>query len=183
MLIVGVCAPADNDKAKIIGGLVRSIIVLTAMTLCVFQPCIRYFLQNLSNLVDATDVGLMVSIGFVATMSVVSFTIQQKQVLHTLSKLQSMVEKCMTLFCLFIWIIWNVLNIAGFFESLDSTGNSTSIFVEAEKQSDWYTKRIAAVMLGFVCSLVLSASVTISMILSFYKDVGPDGWMVPYRAM
>lgn len=91
---MGVCAPINSNKVKIIGGLFRSFIILTAITLCVFQPCIRYFLQNLSNLVDATGVGLMVSIGFFATVSLASFTLQQKRILHALCELQSMVKKC-----------------------------------------------------------------------------------------
>lgn len=56
------------------------------------------------------------------------------------------------------------------------------IFANAEQQSDWYTKRIASLLLGFVWILVLTASITISMILST-KGIGPEGWMVPYKAM
>lgn len=95
MLIMGVCAPLDYSKLKILGGLIRSLIVLATMTVCVFQPCIRYFLLNISNLVDATGVGLMVSIGFFAAVSLISFSLQQNQILQTLFSIESMVKKCM----------------------------------------------------------------------------------------
>lgn len=68
------------------------------------------------------------------------------------------------------------------FHYLDSVGKSTKIFVNAEQQSDWYSKRIVCILLGFVWILVLTASITISTILST-KGVPPEGWMVPYKAM
>lgn len=95
MVLMGVCAPIKYNKWKIFGGVIRSAIVLATMTVCVFQPCIRYFLRNISNLVDATGVGLMVSIGFFATVSLISFSLQQTEILKTLLQLQTMVKKCM----------------------------------------------------------------------------------------
>lgn len=95
MLIIGICAPLNYNKWQILNGLVRTAIVLTAMMISVFQPCIRYFLRNLSNLVDATGVGLMVSIGFFATVSLISFSLEQTKILRMLLQLQSMVKKCM----------------------------------------------------------------------------------------
>lgn len=94
MLVMGVCAPIEYNKWTIRSGIVRSCAVLTAMFLCVFQPCCRYFLQNLSNLVDATGVGLMISIGFFATVSLISFTLQQKRILFMLLDLQATIKKC-----------------------------------------------------------------------------------------
>lgn len=94
---MGVCAPINHNKWTIVGGVVRSAIVLTTMSVCVFQPCIRYFLRNLSNLVDATGVGLMVSIGLFAAVSLISFSLQQTQVHDTLLRFQSSVQKCMYL--------------------------------------------------------------------------------------
>lgn len=99
MRIMGACAPIDNDRAKTIKGFFRGIIVLTAILFCVFQPCIRYFLQNLSNLIDATSVGLMVSIGFFGAVSLISFIKQQKQILQTLCDLQSIIGKCVYFNC------------------------------------------------------------------------------------
>lgn len=105
MLILGICAPIDNNKWKIFGGILRSITVLTAITVSVFQPCTRYFLQHLSNLVDATGVALMISIGFCAAVGIISFSLQQKHILHTLLHFQLMVKKCMNL----IWLQIKVL--------------------------------------------------------------------------
>lgn len=191
MVIMGVCEPVDHSKLKIIGGLARCSIVLTTMTVCVFQPCIRYFLLNLSNLVDATGVGLMVSIGFFATVSLISLSLNQKQILQTLLSIQSMVKKCMHL----IFHSPPSHGVNSFFNSsvnsvrfkahlvfrLDCIEDSKIIFTNAEQQSDWYTKRITSLLLGFVCTLVLSASITISAILSA-NGVGPEGWMIPYKA-
>lgn len=97
MLILGICAPIDNNKWKILGGILRSLAVLTAMMVSVFQPCTRYFLQHLSDLVDATSVAMMVSIGFCAAVSIISFSLQQKHILNTLLHFQLMVKKCMNL--------------------------------------------------------------------------------------
>lgn len=105
---MGICAPVDLNQWKIGGGFVRSISILIAMTLCVFQPCTRYFLQHISNLVDATGVGLMVSIGFFAAVSLISFTIYQKQILKTLLELQSIVEKCMEFLLLLLYFVCDV---------------------------------------------------------------------------
>lgn len=99
MRIMGACAPIDNDRVKTIKGFFRGIIVLTAIMFCVFLPCIQYFLQNLSNLIDATSVGLMVSIGFFGVVSLISFIKQQKQILQTLCNLQSIIRKCMYFIC------------------------------------------------------------------------------------
>ncbi|XP_055323103.1 uncharacterized protein LOC129578467 [Sitodiplosis mosellana] len=158
MFLIGVCAPINHNKWKILGGVARSTIVLTAMTVCVFQPCIRYFLRHLSNLVEATGVGLMVSIGFFATVSLISFSLQQTQVHDTLLRFQSSVKK------------------------YASNSQSRIIFANAERQSDWYTKRITSSLLGFVCTMILTASITISTVLSA-KGIGPEGWMVPYKAI
>lgn len=65
---------------------------------------------------------------------------------------------------------------------LDCIGDSKIIFANAEQQSEWYTKRITSLLLGFVCTLILTASITISSILSA-KGYGPEAWMVPYKAM
>lgn len=65
---------------------------------------------------------------------------------------------------------------------IDSSGNARQIFANAERQSDWYTKRIVVLVVCFACSVVFIASITISTILSA-KGVGPDEWMVPYKAM
>lgn len=97
MVLMGVCAPINYNKCQIFGGVIRSAVVLATMFVCVFQPCIRYFLQHLSNLVDATGVGLMVSIGFFATVSLISFSLQQTQILGAFLQFESMVKKCMCL--------------------------------------------------------------------------------------
>lgn len=98
MLIMGICAPYDLNKWKFRGGIVRSTAILIAMCVCVFQPCSRYFFKHISNLVDATGVGLMVSVGFFAAVSLISFALNQKKILEMMHDIQNMVEKCMTIF-------------------------------------------------------------------------------------
>lgn len=94
MLIMGICASVDQNKWTIAGGYIRSGSVVTAITLCVFQPCTRYFLQHISNLLDATGVALMWSIGFFGANGLIAFTIRQKEILQVMLDVQSMSQKC-----------------------------------------------------------------------------------------
>lgn len=105
MLILGICAPIDLNKCKILGGFVRSAIILIAMCACVFYPCSRYFLRHISNLVDATGVALMVSVGFYAAVSLISLTIDQKNILQLMLVLQTNVQKCIQSFTLIVVVI------------------------------------------------------------------------------
>lgn len=180
MLIIGICAPIDFTKTQIVHGFVRSITIFLLICVCVFQPCLRYFLQHISNLVDATGVGLMFSIGICAAVSLMSFTICQKQILKTIIELQSIVQK--RTWNVFLFICTKCNHIKGFYFCLDSVGSSTDIFTNAEQQSEWYTKRIVGLFLGFVWTLVLVASIGISAVLA-RNGSGPQEWMLPYKAM
>lgn len=103
MVILGICAPIDLNKWKMVGGFVRSATILIAMCVCVFYPCSRYFLRHISNLVDATGVALMVSVGFYAAVSLISLTIYQKKILQMMLVLQTNVQKC--IFNRSLWVL------------------------------------------------------------------------------
>lgn len=92
MVITGVCSPIKNTKIKSIFGYIRSLSILIAMFVCVFYPCTLYFIQHISDMVDATGVGLMMSIGFYAAVGLISFAMKKDEILKTLRYIESAVE-------------------------------------------------------------------------------------------